>query len=57
MDPHVTEEGLVVEVPRVVKHPRQRFAQWREESLNELLPLAVPVVLFPMFLKVLCCLP
>jgi len=53
----VTEEGLVVEVPRVVKHPRQRFAQWREESLNELLPLAVPVVLFPMFLKVLCCLP
>lgn len=55
MKPEVTPDGYVVEVPRVRKHSRQRFAQWRDERLKELvpqlrpwtglLPLAVPMMM------------
>ncbi len=34
----ITGVGAIVEVPRIVKHPWQRFVAWREASLNELMP-------------------
>ncbi len=56
LEPVLNDDGKIVELPKVRRHSRQRFAGWRDARLKELLPqlhqwsgimpLRVPMMLY-----------